>query len=390
MHGSQETPCSSQDFYRLLTNFSCLPRHPLTITNDDFIAVTNGNASLSAGPPTTATHRDQYPETFPCGFSLGSITTNHPIPLIQSISTGLIAVFTNNDFSTPKGASMMKLKVLAILAVLFVFPAACECRANPVTYGSNLVPNGSFESSDVTDVATDGSVNGFVSEYLNIRDFYNLTAEGAYAIGENPSGSYGNPYFPNGANVGVFGGRVPASGFGDHTSGSGMMMIVNGASDTSKYVWQLADEISVSAGKTYRFEAWTSTFGLNGNPGEALAEMRFEISLDAGTQWQQLGVTRSVANTAAWQQTYVDGQFTASAEVLVRLMNNQSAVGGNDFAIDDIFFGEVTGSSPVVTFTGNPANNVNAAVPEPSTWALGLVGLACGGWLTRRRGSRTS
>jgi hypothetical protein len=26
-----------------------------------------------------------------------------------------------------------------------------------------------------------------------------------------------------------------------------------------------------------------------------------------------------------------------------------------------------------------------AAVPEPSTWALGLMGIACGGWVVRRR-----
>jgi uncharacterized membrane protein len=39
-------------------------------------------------------------------------------------------------------------------------------------------------------------------------------------------------------------------------------------------------------------------------------------------------------------------------------------------------------------FNGAPAGwvvNV-AAVPEPSTWAMGLAGIACGGWrLLRRR-----
>ena len=280
---------------------------------------------------------------------------------------------------------MTPFQILLLVLSLVASPFFQLGNAATVTYGTNLVSNGDFESSNVAHAANNGSVNGFVSAYNNITTTWNLSAEGAYAIGNNPSGHpYGNPFFPNGANVGVFGGAVPSSGFGDHTSGSGLMMIVNGASDTTKYVWQLANQISVFAGRTYRFEAWTSTFGLNGSPGQALAEMRFEISLDAGNQWQQLGRTRAVAGTADWQQTYVDGQFTTSANVLVRLMNNQPAAGGNDFALDDIFFGEVTGTTPTVNFTGSPTDNISSvAVPEPSALSLLVVGL--GGVIALRR-----
>lgn len=283
---------------------------------------------------------------------------------------------------------MTPFQILLLVLSLVASPLIQQGSAATVSYGTNLVTNGNFESSNVYHAASNGSVNGFVSQYTNIRDFWNLTSEACYAIAPNPSGSpYGNPYFPNGANVGVFGGAVPASGFGDHTTGSGLMMVINGASDTTKYVWQLANQISVFAGRTYRFEAWTSTFGLNGSPGQALAEMRFEISLDAGNQWQQLGRTRAVAGTADWQQTYVDGQFTTSANVLVRLMNNQPAAGGNDFALDDIFFGEVTGTTSTVNFTGNPANNISSvAVPEPSAFSLLVVGAGVLAVMRRRRG----
>jgi len=275
------------------------------------------------------------------------------------------------------------------LSLVAIFAATPSGRAATVSYGTNLVTNGNFETSNVYHAASNGSVNGFVSQYTNIRDFWNLTSEACYAIAPNPSGSpYGNPYFPNGTSVGVFGGAVPASGFGDRTTGSGLMMIVNGASDTTKYVWQLANQISVFAGRTYRFEAWTSTFGLNGNPGQALAEMRFEISLDAGNQWQQLGRTRAVAGTADWQQTYVDGQFATSTNVLLRLMNNQPAAGGNDFALDDIFFGEVTGTAPTVNFTGSPTNNITSVgVPEPSSASLVMAGI--GGLLALRRSRKS-
>ena len=283
---------------------------------------------------------------------------------------------------------MTPFKAFCILSLAAVV-ATQSIHAATVSYGTNLVTNGNFESSNVYHAANNGSVNGFVSQYTNIRDFWNLTSEACYAIAPNPSGSpYGNQYFPNGANVGVFGGAVRASGFGDRTTGSGLMIVVNGAADTTKYVWQLSNQIAVLAGKTYRFEAWTSTFGLNGGPGQTLAEMRFEISLDAGNQWQSLGRTRAVPSTADWQQTYVDGQFATSANVLVRLMNNQPAAGGNDFALDDIFFGEVTGTTATTNFTGNPANNISTVgVPEPSALSLLVIGL--GGWIALRRRKQT-
>jgi len=265
-----------------------------------------------------------------------------------------------------------------------------------IIYGTNLVPNGDFETSNVYHPSNNGAVNGFVSDYVNIRDFWNLTSEGVYAIANNPSGSpYGNPYFPNGSQTAVFGGRVPTSGFGDHTTGSGLMMVVNGASDTTKAVWQLANTISVTGGLTYRFQAWTSTFGLNGGPGEALASMRFQISLDSGTNWQSLGTTAVKSSDPAWVNTYLDGTFASSTNVLVRLMNNQPAAGGNDFALDDIFFGEVTGTTPAVTFTGLAVNDVSAtssdavsAVPEPGQVAASLLllgGIGAYVWVKRRK-----
>lgn len=278
----------------------------------------------------------------------------------------------------------MKKTLLIIGAVLLI--SAADVANAAIVYGTNLVPNGDFESSNVYHAANNGSVNGFVSDYLNIRDFYNLSAEGAYAIADNPSGSpYGNPFFPNGANTGVFGGTVPASGFGDHTSGSGLMMVINGAADTTKAVWQLANPIAVTGGLTYRFEAWTSTFGLNGSPGQALASLKFQISLDGGSNWQSLGSTYASPSNASWVNTYVDGTFATSTNVIVRLMNNQPAVGGNDFALDDIFFGEVTGSSSPVAFTGLPVNNLSATgsdvvtsgVPEPGQVASSFLLLGC-------------
>jgi hypothetical protein len=143
----------------------------------------------------------------------------------------------------------------------------------------------------------------------------------------------------------------------------------------------------VESGKVYRFEAWSSTFGLSGGIGESLASMRFEISLDSGNEWQGLGYTGATAGNSSWLSTYVDGTFATSSNVLIRLMNAQPSAGGNDFAIDDLFFGEVTGASSPIAFTGSPADDVSP-IPEPGQAAALLALLSLGICSSRRRDQR--
>lgn len=88
---------------------------------------------------------------------------------------------------------------LAFLVTVGFTCCAITQSSAAIVHPSNLVPNGNFESSSVQESASSGAVNGFVSDYLNIRDFWNLTREGCYAIGEKLSGPDGNPYFPNGS-----------------------------------------------------------------------------------------------------------------------------------------------------------------------------------------------
>jgi hypothetical protein len=52
------------------------------------------------------------------------------------------------------------------------------------------------------------------------------------------------------------------------------------------------------------------------------------------------------------------------------LVNRNTAAGGNDFAIDDIYFGTQSTLPPI---------------PEPGTWALMAAGLGAVGLVARRR-----
>jgi hypothetical protein len=103
----------------------------------------------------------------------------------------------------------------------------------PATAAENLIVNGDFEAGG----------SGFYSDYTA----NGLGPPGCYAIGPNP-----HNYHPG------------AVSYGDHTSGAGNMMIVNGATLTNCIVW--AQTVEVSPHTPYEFLIWLSTWSNGGPP----------------------------------------------------------------------------------------------------------------------------
>ncbi|MDR3680358.1 MAG: T9SS type A sorting domain-containing protein [Flavipsychrobacter sp.] len=172
--------------------------------------------------------------------------------------------------------------------------------------GSNLITNGDFTAGNT----------GFTSAYGFVSNAYNaLEPEGHYAIVTNPSLDH-----PTGAS------------FGDHTSGTGNMMAINGASSPVN-VW--SQTITVTANTNYAFSAWFSNwssvttnlpllqFTINGTP---LGTGSFSIPGAAGL-WSQYYAT--------WNSGTYSGAITIS------IFDSQTAATGNDFAIDDISFSKL-------------------------------------------------
>ena len=92
---------------------------------------------------------------------------------------------------------------------------------------ANIV-NGDFSSGNV----------GFSSDYGYVTPGPGaLYPESLYTVDTNPSASHGS--FAN---------------IGDHTTGTGNMMIINGAGDTSKKVW--FQTVAVTAFTSYTFSYW--------------------------------------------------------------------------------------------------------------------------------------
>lgn len=199
---------------------------------------------------------------------------------------------------------------------------------------ANLVVNGDFEAGNT----------GFSSDYT----FGGGIPADRYTVIDNPKSW-------NGAFVDA----------GDHTTGGGLMFVANGGPDAGDAVWQ-SEVISILAGQDYFFEA----FLMNAFPSNPPI-LRFTVSLDGGAELD-LGTATVPAGTGVWNGVSTTFNSGAATQATLYLRNAQTASFGNDFAIDDIYLG--------TTSIVNPG-----AIPEPTTWAVMILGFGCAGAALRAR-----
>jgi gliding motility-associated-like protein len=190
--------------------------------------------------------------------------------------------------------------------------------------GGNIMFNGDFSLGNT----------GFTTDYLYNN---NLIPEGNYNVSPNP-----NLHHPN------------FSPCGDHTTGTGNMMIVNGSPIANQRIW--CQTVAVSPGVSYMFSTWLTSVHPD-NP----AVLQFSIN---GTL---LGTPFTASNTVCnWQQFYElwDSGINTSAEICI--VNQNTIHNGNDFAIDDIYFAPLCPAidSVTVIVNPNPVIVINPTSPE--------------------------
>ncbi|MEZ4838501.1 PKD-like domain-containing protein [Flavobacterium sp.] len=194
----------------------------------------------------------------------------------------------------------MNLRILFCFISCFIISSLCA---------QNLIPNGDFEQ---------GNGIGFQSDY----NFINPGAGQANSIPRQYA-IIDNPFLLNTNNF---------INSGDYTTGTGLMMVCDGASGQSEIFWKTNGDILLEAGQTYRFRFFIRSV----NATNPQPEIGFRIMAAAATYFN---ATYTVTDpSTGWQE--VSYEYTVSEPGApnrrFELYNvNQSAV-GNDFAIDEI------------------------------------------------------
>jgi len=193
---------------------------------------------------------------------------------------------------------------------------------------ANLITNGDFETGN----------SGFSSDYTHSPG--NINGAGTYAVVTDPRSVHGS-----------------ATSYGDHTSGSGNMMAVNGSTTQGETVWQ--QTIAVDTSTTYDFAAFISSW-FQASP----AQLSFSVNGDL------IGSLTAPAVTGVWESVFATWNSGASTIATISIENGNNAFGGNDFALDDLYFGDPVFSDPDCCST---------SVPTPGTLPLlGLTLIALG------------
>ncbi|MEM8639964.1 MAG: PEP-CTERM sorting domain-containing protein [Cyanobacteria bacterium P01_G01_bin.54] len=193
----------------------------------------------------------------------------------------------------------------------------------------NLVYNGDFSAGDT----------GFSSDYSSLNSDNLFPPPARYAVGRNPHDHH-----------------ILFSSFGDHTTGDGLMMIVNGGSvpqGAGPVVW--SQTIDVVPDTKYDLSAWiASTI-----PYET-AQLQFAINSEG------IGsiLTASSGTSGFWENLSTTWNSSSNTAVEFSLINHNPVWGGNDFVLDDISFS---------------LSASQASIPEPSSiFALSILALGAG------------
>lgn len=194
-----------------------------------------------------------------------------------------------------------------------------------IDMANNQVVNGDFSAGNT----------GFTSSYgyatsPNSACMSNCTnalgPEGLYSITTNPR--YTHTAFQD---------------MGDHTTGTGKMMVVNGATSAVS-IWK--ETINVAPGTDYIFSVWFASVTPT-NPGKLKFSIgNFQLNNAAIVLSQTVGLWQNF--TVRW--TAPAGTTTAN----IAILNQNTIANGNDFTLDDIVFAPVCRNTINTTLNPNP------------------------------------
>ena len=223
----------------------------------------------------------------------------------------------------------MRTKLISAIAAL-VFLVCVPAQGSPL---GNLVTNGDFEAG----------LTGFSSDYAYVSpEGNNCWQPGTYTVTTAASNCH-----------------TLWEGSGDHTTGAGNAMYINGRTDKTSSVW--LGEFAVTPNTDYFFEAFVKNVCCN-----------YESFANAALSFYANDTFVGAAGSGAagiWERATSIWNSASTTLVALRAVNESTVFHSNDYGLDDIYFGEVA----------------TTPTPEPATMGLVLTGIGMGARYLRRR-----
>ena len=213
-----------------------------------------------------------------------------------------------------------------------------------------------------------GSGNGFLVTDYSLSSLTGVSSPGSYGYTNNPN-------------------AMDASfiSCGDKTTGSGKMLVYNGATVANKFIWTTSSTggaiAGFSVGSTYTFTYWIRSVSNDVTNNATRANIGVFFNPGAATNFNP-PTLNSLAPLPSdgWQR--VQYSFTANSTTqLIRLWDINTSALGNDFALDE--FSITLGGLPLTL------NHTDVNPTCPSTSNGSIVATAAGGSLPYKNYSLT-
>lgn len=232
----------------------------------------------------------------------------------------------------------MKNSYLLILLCFGFLTSTVSAQCPPGTFsvGSNLVVNGDFSAGNT----------GFNSGY-------SYGTGGIYGLVSN-AGQYAIVTSANNAHVNY-------AMFGDHTTGSGNLLVVNGAGVANVNIW--CQNIVVQPNTVYTFSTWITS-------ANSTSPAILQFSINGTTLATPFAAS---PDTGMWQQFFTTWYSGLNTNANICIVNQNTSTIGNDFAIDDINFQEcecnfATDAGPDTTVCEGSVVQLNATGGDSYQW----------------------
>jgi len=198
------------------------------------------------------------------------------------------------------------LSFLMMNASLFALPASAK----------NLLVNGDFRAG-----LTEFSSN-YVAAYTDFT-------------GYPGSPGYPGPYFTVATNSwpwnGVPGPGSPPYGFGGHKTGRGLMLIADGGQNV--VVWK--ETVDVLPNTLYKFSGYSAPWGHYAGGDTDPSPANLVVAVNGA----EMGSLQLQSKDGVWEHLFFGWNSGSATTATIEIYDTNGAVEGNDFTLDDLWFG---------------------------------------------------